>query len=203
MRGDRTVMRLVVTAVAAFAVLVFGYHHFAAASSQSISGTNTLPGIGSTITSTGTAYTPKGLSAAQAARLKADGAQWQAGFDAFMQAAVQCPVQGLAVIGAHPDRARCITTGYQKWSVPFARFQHDARTAMRTLRGSCRSSLAEAAGLKGAGTTLGTTMAAIKKDVARSQGPGVPDGLLSDTNGAVAAQAAMTEASLRLPTACE
>jgi hypothetical protein len=119
------VTRVIVTFAVAFAVLVVGYHHFTAASGQSVPqpGTTAQPGAGSTPqTSTGGA--PKGLSAAQFQRLSNDQARWQAAFESSDRATITCGVE-------LEGRRSCALAAYRAWAVPFARLQRDTVADMR------------------------------------------------------------------------
>ncbi len=197
-------IRVIVTAMAAFAVLVVSYHHFASASSQSLGGPagSTLPG-GSTRTAVGgSADALNGLSASRSRHFRVEQAQWQAAFDQFTQATLQCPVQFAGVIGAHPQMGRCIAPAYRRWAASFGRFQRDVASDMRTVSGSCRSALAGSAGLTGAGAKLRASMRDLERDIVRSHGPGVPSGMISDTRAAVAAQGTIVRAALSVSSAC-
>jgi hypothetical protein len=199
-------IRVVFTAVVAFAVLVVGYHQFASASGHSTGGSpaSIQPGTGGSgiagLTDIGDA--PDRLSASQARHLDVDQARWQADFDRFMRATFECPAQFAGVIGVPPNMGRCIAPAYRRWAASFARFQRVAARDMRAVSGSCRSALADSAGLAGAGTSLRASMRSLERDVARSRGPGVPTGLIPDTKRAVAGQAAMVNAALLVSGAC-
>ncbi len=188
--------RVIVTFGVAFAVLVVGYHHFTAASGDSLpqSAATALSGPASTL-QTSTEATPKGLSAAQFTRLVKDQTGWQDAFSSFMRTTTNCAV-------ALQGRGSCAAAAYRGWAVPFARLQRDATADMRTLDGACQSTVAESAGLKGPGTKLRTYMHGLENTIAESSGPGVPNGLIADTGGAINAQSAILEAVGQVSAAC-
>jgi hypothetical protein len=190
------VTRVIVTLAVAVAVLVVGYHQFTAASGQSLPqpGTTALPGLAST-PQTSTEEPPKGLSADRFARLVKDQTAWQAAFESSDRATITCGVQ-------LEGRSGCAAAAYRAWAVPFARLQRDTTAEMRTVDGTCRSTLAESAGLKGPGTKLRTYMRRVEKDIAGSQGPGVPDGLIADSRGALTAQGAILLTVGQISAAC-
>jgi len=197
--------RVILTGVLAFAVLVAGYHHFAQASGQSVGGSsvNVLPGGGSVATvSSGTGSALKGLSASQARQLTVDQAQWQADFNEFMQATLQCPVQYAGVIGKHPSLKSCVAPSYRKWSASFTRFQRKVASDMHSVGSTCGSVLAESAGLKGPGAKLRPSMRKLLAATERNGGFGDQAGANSDGGRAIEAEGAMVKAALLLSSAC-